>query len=46
MDGSSDTSTIESITVKPDPPQPGQNLTVNVEATANEEIKVGCGTQR
>lgn len=34
-------STIESISVTPDPPKPGQNLTVHVEATANDEIKVG-----
>jgi hypothetical protein len=31
---------IESIRVSPDPPKPGQDLTVTVEATAEEEIEV------
>lgn len=33
-------SSIDSITVSPDPPKPGQDLTVNVEAYANEIIEV------
>lgn len=35
-------STIESITVSPDPPEPGKNLTVTVEATANEVVEEGA----
>jgi hypothetical protein len=31
---------IESIRVSPDPPKPGQDLTVTVEATAEDEIEV------
>ncbi len=31
---------IESISVSPDPPKPGQNLTVTVEASAIEEVEV------
>jgi len=33
---------IDSISVFPDPPQPGQNLTVIVEASAQEEIEEGA----
>lgn len=36
-------STIDSIKLKPDPPKPGQNLTVIVKGTANEEIEVSTG---
>lgn len=35
-------STIDSIKLKPDPPKPGQNLTVTVEGTANERIEVSA----
>jgi len=31
---------IESISVSPDPPKPGENLTVTVEASALEEVEV------
>jgi hypothetical protein len=31
---------IQSISVSPDPPKPGQNLTVIVEAYAQEEVRV------
>ncbi|KAN0125165.1 ML domain containing protein [Russula decolorans] len=33
---------IESISVSPDPPKPGQNLTVTVEASALEEVEEGA----
>jgi hypothetical protein len=33
---------IKSINVSPDPPQPGQNLTVNVVAYAHEVVEVRC----
>ncbi|KAI0307797.1 ML domain-containing protein [Multifurca ochricompacta] len=33
---------IESITVSPDPPKPGQNLTVTVKAYAQEEVEEGA----
>ncbi|WOO77366.1 Phosphatidylglycerol/phosphatidylinositol transfer protein [Vanrija pseudolonga] len=38
----SDAITIESISVSPDPPEPGKNLTVTVEATANEVVEEGA----
>jgi hypothetical protein len=34
-------SQIKSITVSPDPPVPGKNLTVNVEADVQDAIEVG-----
>jgi hypothetical protein len=36
---------IKSISVFPDPPEPGRNLTVTVEATAQEEVDVRLHTQ-
>lgn len=36
----SDVITIESFEISPNPPQPGQNLTVTVKATASETIEV------
>ena len=35
---------IESISVSPDPPKPGQNLTVTVEASTLEEVEVRLHT--
>jgi hypothetical protein len=42
---STDAIQIESINVSPDPPKPGQNLTVIVEAYATEEVKVRLHTK-
>jgi hypothetical protein len=42
---STDAIQIESINVSPDPPKPGQNLTVIVEASAMEEVKVRLHTK-
>ncbi|KAL1412898.1 Phosphatidylglycerol/phosphatidylinositol transfer protein [Vanrija albida] len=38
----SDAITIESISVSPDPPKPGENLTVTVQATANDLVEEGA----
>jgi hypothetical protein len=38
--GTTDIVEIKSIHVSPDPPQPGQNLTVNVVAYAHEVVEV------
>lgn len=39
-------SQLQSITVSPDPPVPGKNLTVNVEATVQDKIEVGPSCRR
>jgi hypothetical protein len=38
--GPADVIRIKSLTVSPDPPQPGQNLTVNVSAYVTQVIEV------